>query len=100
MEIVVRGGDMLREPADLAVLVSFEGAELPAEVAGLIEPADFSGRAKQSLLVYPRGAVAPRRLLLLGLGKADAVTLDAVRQAGALATQKARELQGVAVSIG
>jgi leucyl aminopeptidase len=99
MEIMVQGGDVLREAADLAVLVTFEGAALPAEVATLLEAADFSGRPKQSLLLYPRGAVAPRRLLLLGLGKPAAVTLDAVRQAAALAVQKAKELQVAAFTI-
>ena len=99
MEIIVQTGDLLREAADLAVLMAFEDAELPAEVADLIEPADFTGRAKQTLLVYPRGAAAPRRLLLVGLGKRDEATPDGVRQAAATAAQRAKELQVAAFTI-
>ncbi|MBX0326190.1 leucyl aminopeptidase [Oscillochloris sp. ZM17-4] len=93
MQISVRIGDMLREPADLAVLATFEGAPLPAAVDELLEPGDFAGKAKQSLLLYPRGAAAPRRLLLLGLGKPGALAADGVRQAAALAAQKAQDLK-------
>ena len=42
---------------------------LPPEVAGLLEAEDFRGRARQTLLLYPRGAIAAKRLLLVGLGK-------------------------------
>jgi leucyl aminopeptidase len=100
MEISVRTGDLLREPAALAVLAAFEDSPLPAAVAGLLEAEDFRGRAKQSLLLYPRGAVAPSRLLLLGLGKREAVSAETVRQAGALAAQKAQELQAAAFTMG
>lgn len=100
MQITVQTGDLLREAADLAVLVAYEDVPLPEAVAGLIEADDFSGRLKQSVLLYPRGAVAPRRLLLLGLGKREALSADLVRQAAALATQKAQDLQVSAFTIG
>ncbi len=93
MQISVAPGDVLQEAADLAVLVVFEGEPLPVTVAELLEADDFRARAKETLLLYPRGAVAPRRLLLIGLGKPDAVSLDLVRQVAALAAQKAHKLQ-------
>ncbi len=95
MQITVQHGDILRAPADLAVLVTFEATPLPAEVAALLEAADYSGRFRQTTLLYPRNAVAPRRLLLIGLGTLAAVTPDALRQVAAIAAQRAREL-GVA----
>jgi leucyl aminopeptidase len=100
MQISVQAGDVLREPADLAVLVAYEGEPLPEAVAGLIEADDFRGRAKQQLLLYPRGAVPARRLLLLGIGKREGLAADAVRTAAALAAQKAQELQVSGFTIG
>ncbi|NTU83484.1 MAG: leucyl aminopeptidase, partial [Chloroflexales bacterium] len=100
MEITVRIGDLLRETAELGVLVSAEDTSLPTDVAGLLEPADFRGRAKQTLLLYPRGAGAPRRLLLVGLGKREAVSADSLRQAAAIAVQQARALQVTAFTLG
>jgi leucyl aminopeptidase len=99
MQITVRVGDMLREPADLAVLAIVEDSPLPTSVAGLLEPDDFRGRAKQSLLIYPRGAVAPRRLLLIGLGKASLLSAETVRQTAALAAQKAQDLKATSFAL-
>ncbi len=100
MEIKVVSGDLLHEMADLAVLASFEDASLPAEVADLLEPADFRGRAQQTLLLYPRGTLAPRRLLLVGLGQREKVNAETIRQVSAIAVQRARELQIAAITIG
>lgn len=100
MEITIKTGSILQTPSDLCVLGVFEDAPLPAEVAGLLEPADFTGKAKQTLLLYPRGAVAPRRLLLVGLGKHEAASADSIRQAGAAAVQQARTLQVAAITVG
>ncbi|CUS05132.2 putative cytosol aminopeptidase [Candidatus Promineifilum breve] len=100
MNITVKSGNVLREASDLAVLAAFEDAALPDAAAGLLEPDDFRGRAGQTLLLYPRGAVAARRLLLVGLGKRDKVTAESVRRAAATAVRQARELQVAALSIG
>lgn len=100
MEIVVKSGELLREPADLAVLACLEDTFLPAELAALIEGADFSGKARQQRLLYPRGTIAPKRVLLLGLGKAEKLTADQLRQAAATATRQAQELQVARLSFG
>ena len=69
MDITVKTGSVLGEESDLGVLATFEDVALPDAVANLLEPADYRGRAGQTLLLYPRGAVSPRRLLLVGLGR-------------------------------
>ncbi len=100
MNITVKTGSILHEDSDLAVLATFEDVALPDVVAGLLEPADYRGRAGQTLLLYPRGALAPRRLLLTGLGRREKVTTESVRRAAAEAVRRARELQVAAISIG
>ena len=100
MEISVRSADLLREPSDLALLASFEDESLPEEVACLLEPGDYRGRAAQTLLLYPRGAVAPRRLCLIGLGKREGVSADTIRRVAATGVQKARALRIPAVTMG
>ena len=100
MDITVKTGSVLREESDLGVLATFEDAALPDAVANLLEPADYRGRAGQTLLLYPRGAVSPRRLLLVGLGRHESVTAESVRRAAAEAVKRARELQVAAISIG
>ncbi|TAH53864.1 MAG: hypothetical protein EYC68_02150 [Chloroflexota bacterium] len=100
MNIVVKTGDVLREPSALGILASFEDSPLPSEVAALFDANDFRAQSKQTLLLYPRGAIAPNRLLLIGLGKRAAFTTETIRQASALAVQKARELQVPAITLG
>ena len=100
MDITVKTGSVLREESDLGVLATFEDVALPDAVANLLEPADYRGRAGQTLLLYPRGAVSPRRLLLVGLGRSETVIDESVRRAAAEAVKRARELQVAAISIG
>ena len=100
MEIKVQDGDILQAESDLAVLATFEDAPLPTEVAGLLEPNDYRGRANQTLLLYPRGAVAPRRLLLVGLGKREKATAETIRRASATAVKEAQKLQVAAITVG
>jgi len=100
MEIYVKAGDVLHEPSDLAVLGCFEDGSLPAGVADLLEPGDFHGRAGQTLLLYPRGAVPSKRLLLVGLGKHDKATAETIRRESATAVKEAQKLKVAALTIG
>jgi len=100
MEIKVQAGNILRVESDLAVLATFEDEPLPVEVAALLEPADFGGRPNQTLLLYPRGAVAPKRLLLVGLGKRQKASTETIRRASATAVKEAQKLKVAAVTIG
>ena len=100
MDIKVQAGNILQAESDLAVLATFEDAPLPAEVSELLEPADFHGRANQTLLLYPRGAVRPRRLLLVGWGKREKATAETIRRASAIAVKEAQRLKVAAISVG
>lgn len=93
MNIVVRTGDALQEPSALAVVFGFAGEDLPPAVAALFPAADFTGKPNQTLLVYSLGAVAPTRVLLVGLGERSSVTTEGVRQALATAIRQIRPLQ-------
>ncbi len=100
MEIKVQGGNILQAESDLAVLATFEDTPLPAEVTELLEPNDFRGRPNQTLLLYPRGALAPRRLLLVGLGNGEKASTETIRRASATAIKEAQKLLVSAVTIG
>ncbi len=100
MDITVKTGDLLREPSDLAMLAMFEDVPLPADVADLLEAEDFQGKSNQMRLLYPRGAVAPRRLLLVGLGKREKASAEGIRMASATAVKQAQALQVPAVTVG
>ncbi len=100
MKIIVQAGNILEAESDLAVLATFEDVPLPVQAAELLEPADFGGRPNQTLLLYPRRAVAPRRLLLVGLGKREKATAETIRRASATAVKEAQKLKVSAFSVG
>lgn len=100
MKITVKSGKIFSHESGLGVLATFEDVDLPDKIAGLLEPNDYRGRTGQSTLLYPRGAIAPRRLLLVGLGKRENVSGETVRRAAAEVVRRARELQVASFSIG
>jgi leucyl aminopeptidase len=100
MQIIAVTGEILRTPTGLAVIPIFEEEPLPTELSQLIEPADIRGRARQTALLYPRGSVTPQRILLVGLGRRDALDAEGMRQFGALAVKQAHDLQQDELGIG
>jgi leucyl aminopeptidase len=92
MNIAVTYGESLAQETPLLVLGAWEEESLPRPVAGLIEDGDWQGTFKQTTLLYPRGAVPARRVLLLGLGQRGRISFDRLCEAAAVAAQRARDL--------
>jgi leucyl aminopeptidase len=104
MEINVQQGSIQESTADTIVVNLFEGVRTPGGATGAVDRAldgaisdliaggDFSGKAGEVAVLYPRGAIAARRVLVTGLGKADRFDLEGVRRAAASAIKRAREL--------
>ena len=114
MKISVKAGGVAAASADLLVIpVSNEpaktggqaGPRLPQGVASLdrslggviaqaLDSGDFQGRPEQRMLLYPStpaGRKSIGRILLIGIGNRNALTLDAVRRFGGGAAGEARE---------
>lgn len=100
MEIKIDPGDILQAESDLTVLGCFEEIPLPSPVSSLLEPGDFSGSTGKTLLLYPRGAIAPKRLLLVGLGKRENATPEILRRESATAIKEAQKLKVDAITVG
>ncbi len=56
-----------------------------------VQAGEFSGSAQQTLLLHGSRKLAPERLLLIGLGKEQEITLETLRRAGATAAGLLRE---------
>ncbi|MDE0885521.1 MAG: leucyl aminopeptidase [Myxococcota bacterium] len=114
MKISVKSGGVSAASADLLVIpVSSEpsktgnkaGPRLPQGVASLdrslggviaqaLASGDFQGRPDQRMLLYPASPAGQKsigRILLLGIGDRNALTLEAVRRFGGGAAGEARE---------
>src|SRR5215510_8671658 len=65
---------------------------LDGRIRDYLESGDFSGALNSTALLRTNGAIQAPRVLLVGLGKPDAFTIDALRQASATAATATRRL--------
>ncbi|MCY3766665.1 MAG: leucyl aminopeptidase [Gemmatimonadetes bacterium] len=104
MDISVAIKNIVEWETDAIVLNLFEGVTVPGGATGAVDAAlngqirdliaggDFTGKFKEIAVLYPRGGISARRLLLVGLGKREEFTVDRVRQVSAAAARRARGL--------
>jgi leucyl aminopeptidase len=99
-------------PADALIVNLFEGATTPSGATGAVDSAlgatdgipgdgaisqliklgDFKGKLNEVAVVYTRGLIPAPRVILVGLGRKDELTIDRARQASGSAARKARDL--------
>jgi leucyl aminopeptidase len=104
MEVLVQTQAMEKIASELIVVSQFQDA-IPSEgttgrvdaalqgvISELVQAGDFQGKAEQMAILYPRGALPAKRVLLVGLGEQGKLTLDVVRQVAGAVARKVREL--------
>jgi leucyl aminopeptidase len=92
--IVFRFSDDTPEAAFTTLDTALSGA-----LADLVAVGDFTGEAGQVAVFYPRGAIAARRVVAVGLGDREAFTLDDLRRVAATGARKARELKARSIAM-
>jgi len=110
MEIKVVQGSIQEYSADTIIVNLFEGVTVPAGAAGIVNQAlsgaigemvangDFTGKLNEVGVLYPRGAIPAKRVLVVGLGKKSEFNQEMARRAAATAVKKARDLNGKSVA--
>ena len=93
MKCQVKEGHLAQEATDVLVVGGYEDENtlpkthqaldtaLGGQLQELRKNGEFSGKNQQAVLIHTRRALPAKRVLLLGLGKKNDVTLDRVRQA-------------------
>lgn len=107
VEFAVAQGDLAQTAADCLVVNLFEGVTEPGGATGAVDAAldgairfvirsgDFTGAAGTTALLYTNGDLPAPRVLVVGLGKAEAFDLHAARKAAAVAARALSKLKGV-----
>ena len=102
--------DIAKLKADVAVVGLFSNApntaflgrldaKLDGAIARLKKIGDFKGTAGSSIFIYTRGKIAAERLLLIGLGEKQKVTVDTIRQAAAKAAFEAVNIKAKTLAV-
>lgn len=104
MKVSVEVGNLTKKTADLLVINLFEGVKNPGGATGAVDKAldglltelikgeHFEGKEEQTLMVHTHEKILAKRVLLVGLGKADEFTTETVRRAAATSVKKAKEV--------
>ena len=66
---------------------------LSGQLAELRKSGEFQGKPNQMALLHTRGAIQAKRLLLIGLGKREDLTLDRIRQAMGTVAKRVRQIE-------
>lgn len=87
---------VLQDSAITGAVKSVDEA-LKGAVGEVLAAGDLSGKNGETSLIYPRGALQAKRVVLVGLGERGKATPDAVRRAAAQGMRKAIELKAKSV---
>ncbi len=110
MKVNVIQGSIQEQTADTLIVNLFTGVTSPSGATGAVDKAldgaisdliangDISGKAGEVGVLYPRGTIAAKRVLIVGLGEREDFGLEGVRQAAAAAIKRARDLNAKQVA--
>ncbi|MCE9535999.1 MAG: leucyl aminopeptidase, partial [Nitrospirae bacterium] len=103
MRVTVQVGKVETAATEALVLTHCDGEGLGAQDAApldralggslrkLVQSKEFEGKANEVLLYHTRSSVPAKRLVLVGLGKKNDVTLETIRQAMGTAAKRVRQ---------
>ncbi|MBW2558982.1 MAG: leucyl aminopeptidase [Deltaproteobacteria bacterium] len=104
MDIIVKTGALANFDCEILIVGHFEDNQMPEGAAHLIdekcngliseliEQRDFEGKLYSSSVVYTRGLLRGRRIIIAGLGKKKEFNLEKLRGVFSKACQKIRDL--------
>ena len=105
MNILAKSGDATTVTTDLLVCLGYEkekawsksirpiDKKLGGQLNDLRKNGEFSGKANQTTLLHINGKLSAKRVLLVGLGEWETMTLERIRQAMGTAVKRARQVK-------
>jgi len=102
VELSIQSGGIQVSDTDAIVVNLFKGVTEPGGATGAVDTAlggairalivdgAIRGNLNETAVIYPRGTIPARRVIIVGLGPEEGFDLDAVRQAAAAAAREAR----------
>ena len=102
MEVSIQSGGIQAVDADAIVVNLFQEVTEPGGATGAVDEAldgairdliaqgVIRGNLNETAIIYPRGAIPARRVIIVGLGLEEKFDLDIARQAAAAAARVAR----------
>jgi leucyl aminopeptidase len=111
MEVTVKTGGLDKESVDAIVLMLHEVDVVPQGAATMIDQAtdgaitallrdgEFTGKSNQQAVLHTHARLKAKKVVLIGLGKPEKLTLEALRQAAGSAARYARGLCATTIAV-
>lgn len=105
MKVNVQLGNITETDADALIVNLFEGVTTPGGATGAVDRAldgaisemiafgDITGKSGEATVLYPRGKITARRIIVVGLGKQSEFSIEEVRLAASKAMKRAQSLK-------
>ncbi len=104
MDVIIKHGMIQDSDADALIVGLFEGSQLEGAtqavdqaldgaISDLENGGDLSGKAGEVAVLYPRGVIPARRVIIVGLGPRADFGTEALRRGASHAVIKARDLK-------
>ena len=93
--------NLREQKCDVLVINMFEGEKTSQELANkyALEEDNFKGKFKNTYLLQTYDKIPARKILVIGMGKKDEMTLDRAREIGAKVTNKVKSIHAKTVAI-
>lgn len=93
--------NLREQKCDVLVINMFEGEKTSQEIANkyALEEDEFKGKFKNTYLLQTYDKIPAKKILVMGLGKKDEMTLDKAREIGAKITNKVKSIHAKTVAI-
>ncbi|MEN3039388.1 MAG: M17 family peptidase N-terminal domain-containing protein [Candidatus Kryptonium sp.] len=112
MKLTFSKGTLTTVKADSLIVLTFSDRNLledtinrvdkylNGQLSTLISAGDFKGKEKELAVVYPTNSIVKsKRIIIVGLGERDKVTLEKIRRSVAVASKKSQNLKSKTVAI-
>ena len=93
--------NLREQKCDVLVINMFEGEKTSQELANkyALEEDNFKGKFKNTYLLQTYDKISARKILVIGMGKKDEMSLDRAREIGAKVTNKIKSIHAKTVAI-
>lgn len=101
MHLQLQPGNLVTSEADTLIVNLLQGDILSGSIADKVDQAlggiitdlisngDLTGKLGEVRVIYPHGKLTAKRIIMVGIGKADSIDLNSIRTASAYAIQYA-----------
>jgi len=104
MKIISASGDFTQQEVDALIIYKTQDTDLQnaaksvdealdGAISEIISAGDFTGSTGETLVIYTRGTIPAKRVIVVGLGESSKFSADVVRRAAATGVLKARSLK-------